>query len=97
MLVPSLLEIEDERAAREDQAIAVLERAQQEARLLGRVLRHDPVALASLQIELEQGHQLARLEQPIRAIAAARCGSKWSESTSSLWAICSAIRSLRAL
>ena len=61
-LASSLREVEHECAAREDQAVTVVERVEEEASFVGGPVIHDPVANGALEIELEQRHQLARLE-----------------------------------
>ena len=60
-----LVEVEDQRRAREVQPVSVFERAQEEAGLLRRFVAHGPVAHGAVEVELEQGAELACLHEPV--------------------------------
>jgi hypothetical protein len=61
-------EVEDERAARERELVAVVERVNEVARLVGGLAADGSVALGALQVELEEQRELARLERAVRAV-----------------------------
>jgi hypothetical protein len=61
-------EVEDESAARERELVAVVERVNKVARLVGGLAADGSVALGALQVELEEQRKLARLERAVRAV-----------------------------
>ena len=65
-----LLEIEDQSASREHDAVTALERSEKEAGLLCGCGRRHAVALRAIEVELKQRNELARLQEPVRPIDA---------------------------